>query len=131
MIIYPLSPLLMKILSTFPKKFNLAFADFYYYSKEEKTLYVFQISISILTHSNRDTQFIWSDEYQKLIHKPDIIRVQFVWLTDEIDINPELQKQFQKKLNQPNEMKKGKRPKDEESLIVMARRNREVWRFAD
>ena len=111
-----------------PYKFNNPFADFYYYNKTKKILFVFQITISIFTHKNSDVQFFKSKQHNNLRNNKGIQDIIFVWITDMDNVN-EISLQFKKITNASRVTKKSTSPKDERSLIVLARENQDVWRF--
>ena len=134
-----------------PHKYNNPFVDFYYYNKNENSLYAFQITLSILTHKNSDVLFKISQQYENLIEKKKIAKVIFVWLTDKIDNNETklISKQFidpkkfidaEKAKEQRNKTKKkgekmeklkkkSEKPKDIDSWIMSARLNDQTWKF--
>ena len=112
-----------------PYKFNNPSADFYYYNKTQKILYVFQITISIINHKNSDIQFFRSKQHANFCKKKDEIEeIIFVWITD-MENFKEMSFQFQNITKASIANKKSKSHKDERSLIVLARENKNVWTF--
>ena len=135
-----------------PRKFNNPFADLYYYDKTKKCLYLFQITLSIVTHKNSDVLFKIHQQCENLLSKKETIaKVIFVWVTDSIDvqelkatqnqfINPtefikaekiKLENKKSKKIEALNDKpkKKSVTPKDIDSIIMSARENTLVWKF--
>ena len=116
-----------------PYRFTNPFVDMFYYDKTNKTIYAFQITISVTNHRSSDIMFRHSKQLEAFKSKKwkGIGGVIFVWIGENFEFN-EISQQFEPENSQNKKMTElenfaNSKLKDRESFYISARKNPKVW----